>query len=1132
MSLPPDNKAREQALNLNANVLVAAPAGSGKTGLLVTRALLALAQVDEPEQVVAITFTRKAAAEIRNRLVGALREAASQGTATQSKDAHAVRLLHAARAVLARSRERGWQLSEYPARLRMLTIDSFNSQLANQLPLTSSLGGPTRTSDDAKGLLQQAIERLFALLEDAQLSEPDRAAIHILLRLGDNRIDRLLTPLSELLARRDQWLKPIFNPPDAKRIEVILTELVESQLQQLQSLLTPATVASLVEIVREGAGHSELLAWALALPSTTLTPTTANLPHWQQLVEVLITADSHPKLRSPRGLNKRQGFIAQADYTQRMQTLLGKLAELPQQPQLLECCTSCRLLATPEFPASMQAQGQAIMHCLPLLYAQLRTVFSERGETDFTEIALSAIAALRPEGGYGDALLAADQRIRHLLVDEMQDTSQSQLDLLQQLTSGWSAGDGRSLMLVGDPQQSIYAFRNARVRLFLQLRQTQRLGQLPLQCLQLTANFRSHPTLVDWFNTSFKALFPAQANPQLGAAGFEPCHAMQPATGADERIRCTRINGDGEAAKQAEGEAAALRAMELAQAKAGSIALLAATRTQLAAALAVLRQHGQAFSGQDIDALASVPAVRDYLATARALWHPQDRLHWAILLRAPFIGLSWADLVALSRGRNKLPWPERLALAPSCPGLSDEGRARIARVHSALRAIEALPEVRQRLAERSWLLWELLGGPDCVTHTQRQDVERAHLLLQAHTPDGQLVDLPRFERALEQLFASSKEACIQVLTIHKSKGLEFDHVLLLGCGQGPRASDKPLLHQFSHGQDELFFAKPHDSEADDAPAQRLFNWIHYQHRLAADNERKRLLYVAATRARKSLQIFYSAADNSKGGISLKQGSFAALLDGHLQHANVIDPPAASDNHQSATALASAPLAARLPLDYALPEISSNHYRPQEQRQLRPSAALTAGTQTLDEQADENLYARLVGTLYHEAMQRIARDWANGQQQRWADGGAGRAHSLAAGLRRRGLPQAQVEQAVARILALLQASLNSPHAAWLLKPRAWAHSEYALGGYVDERWVSAVLDRCFEEAGELWVVDYKTCAEPLPAAQQQAYLQQAEQHYRPQLHSYRKLLQTLHPGKRVRAALYFPDLDYLLQLDPA
>src|SRR3989441_1606980 len=132
----------------------------------------------------------------------------------------------------------------------------------------------------------------------------------------------------------------------------------------------------------------------------------------------------------------------------------------------------------------------SIIRVLPLAVAQLKVVFAERGECDFTEVAQGAVRALGTPDAPTDLLLALDYRIRHILVDEFQDTSNSQWELIERLTAGWERGDGRTLFLVGDPMQSIYRFREAEVALFLRA-QREGMGSLPLERLTLSTNFRS-----------------------------------------------------------------------------------------------------------------------------------------------------------------------------------------------------------------------------------------------------------------------------------------------------------------------------------------------------------------------------------------------------------------------------------------------------------------------------------------------------------------------------------------------------------------------------------------------------------------------------------------------------------------
>ena len=122
---------------------------------------------------------------------------------------------------------------------------------------------------------------------------------------------------------------------------------------------------------------------------------------------------------------------------------------------------------------------------------------------DFTEVAQGALRALGEPEMPTDLALALDYRIRHLLIDEFQDTSISQYDLVVKLTRRMGAGDGRSVLVVGDPMQSIYRFREAEVGLFLRAR-AEGIGNVALQPISLSANFRSQRGIVDWVNATFR----------------------------------------------------------------------------------------------------------------------------------------------------------------------------------------------------------------------------------------------------------------------------------------------------------------------------------------------------------------------------------------------------------------------------------------------------------------------------------------------------------------------------------------------------------------------------------------------------------------------------------------------------
>ncbi|HKS93916.1 MAG TPA: UvrD-helicase domain-containing protein, partial [Gammaproteobacteria bacterium] len=162
MAEPADQHTRERALDPQTSFIVQAPAGSGKTSLLTQRYLRLLAGVEAPEEIIAITFTRKAAGEMRNRVLKAL-DAAGDGTVPAA--VHHRLTWELARAARARDAERGWRLAEHPARLRIQTIDSLNAELTRQMPLLSGCGAPPAIAEQPEFLYQEAARRTLALLE-------------------------------------------------------------------------------------------------------------------------------------------------------------------------------------------------------------------------------------------------------------------------------------------------------------------------------------------------------------------------------------------------------------------------------------------------------------------------------------------------------------------------------------------------------------------------------------------------------------------------------------------------------------------------------------------------------------------------------------------------------------------------------------------------------------------------------------------------------------------------------------------------------------------------------------------------------------------------------------------------------
>ncbi|MDY6984521.1 MAG: UvrD-helicase domain-containing protein, partial [Pseudomonadota bacterium] len=241
--VPADHSQRQQALDIANSYCVQAPAGSGKTELLTQRLLCLLAHVQQPEEILAFTFTRKAAAEMRNRLLTSLHEAA-RFTRDPNADwntlaEHKRLTLQLAAAVLEQDRCQNWQLLQNPQRLRLTTIDSFTSWLSAQLPLGASLGARAVITTDMEPVFADAIRATLAMLDTPG---PVSDALQQLLPHLQNNLQTAENLLQKLLYQRDQWLplvKSLEHGNAREELETTLCALIETQLREAAGLLAP-----------------------------------------------------------------------------------------------------------------------------------------------------------------------------------------------------------------------------------------------------------------------------------------------------------------------------------------------------------------------------------------------------------------------------------------------------------------------------------------------------------------------------------------------------------------------------------------------------------------------------------------------------------------------------------------------------------------------------------------------------------------------------------------------------------------------------------------------------------------------------------------------------------------------------
>jgi len=857
-----DDAERQRALNPTQSFIVQAPAGSGKTELLTQRFLVLLSYVNAPEEILAITFTKKASAEMRARIIKTLRKAASEPEPSAAHEKKTWLLAHKA---LQQDKALQWNLLNNPNRLRIQTIDSFNASLIKYLPMLSHFGAPPEIIDDPFLLYNEAVEEFLSHLEE-NVAWSD--AIAELLTHLDNDLDKVKSLLVNMLAKRDQWLPYIMTDTDPtllrEQLEKDLASVTKDALNRINKSFPVEHTDELLHLARFAAYN---LHYAGNYDHSIVHCLDKNiLPHdkatWMGISNLLLTQE----LTWRKSFDKRMGFPAPTSAENPAEKILFRemkenIAELITKLSATDKLHAALLElnhAPAEYYQEMQWQTlSALYQVLRIVVAQLQVVFRHDGKIDYIENAQAALFALGTDDNPTDLALALDYQIRHLLIDEFQDTSNSQYRLIEKLTAGWETNDGRTLFVVGDPMQSIYRFREAEVGLFIRARK-KGIAHLKLEPITLSVNFRSTNTIVDWVNTHFQQALPSFDDIATGAVSYSASTANQkdPNTASLVALHPTinRETAQAESIIKLIAETKAAHPSE-------SLAILVRSRTHLEYIIPALKKANLAYRAIDIDPLNTRAVIQDLIALTRALLHSADRISWLAMLRAPWCGLSLSDLLQLT---DKKPHPalwEQLQNTDITKQLSLDGQERVARILPILRT--KMTE-RRRYSLRLWIesTWLLLGGPACLQ--QASDLEDANAffqLLDTLDEGGDLPDLNRLNDHVSRLYAAPNNQAdntLQIMTIHNAKGLEFDTVILPHLERKSPSDDKQLLLWMERAREEVantLILAPIHATGDESDS--IYNYVKRQHAVKTDYETGRLLYVAATRAKQRLHLFFS-----------------------------------------------------------------------------------------------------------------------------------------------------------------------------------------------------------------------------------------------------------------------------------
>ena len=781
--------------------IVKAPAGSGKTSLLISRMLSLLAAVDDPSQVLAITFTRKSTAEMRTRLSSILMQ-------TEFADEETERLVK-------NLQQKFPKLADEAQLFSIYTIDGLCARIIEQQPVSSFLGERYAISESPHKLYQEA--SLNTLKELENFLEPHES--QEILQFFHNNPQQLTSFLCKLLEQRLDYRN-------------LLGSEASGNLANLDSILKKPRQILLQFFTQE----QDLIAQIIENPEIQPEELLGNPSLVQICVEKLLTK----KMEFRKKLEK---------YPRETKELFANFKDSADSQALADIALSFELLSLQQQALARPENSllTSFSKLLEIAYAQLKLVFIQSKTTDFSEVAELALGALASNSYFG-------QYFKHLLVDEFQDTSILQLQLISKLTQEWSK-ESNSLFFVGDPMQSIYAFRGASVDIFNALWESgwQHNLHLELERHFLKTNYRSASNLVALNNRLFQEENSSQMQSLFSEVAFNSSLAHKQEMGELGFYRSEdQIQDVVNLVKQ--------RRQKFSKETIGIISLNKSTQLEIAAALSKeLADTSLVYDEQEWQ--------RDLQALTQWAAEPSNQFAVLGLLRSHFFSLSLQQALDISQALLQFLGEEtEVVLAGEIElqalenlkklmNYRDKLVLQVNKPQVILKLLEAMrhsPLFRraEALQESSHLLASLIGS---------LEVTWSEVLEKISSSQG-------FEKA--------QESQLEVLTIHASKGLEFDTLIVVDCLKKGRPDTAILKHLNSVSYDSrgnlanlsLYALGSQTSN----PIAKICATI--QNR-KTNNERQRLTYVAFTRAKRNLFVIEKSGniDNArlKTGVAQK-----------------------------------------------------------------------------------------------------------------------------------------------------------------------------------------------------------------------------------------------------------------------
>jgi ATP-dependent helicase/nuclease subunit A len=975
-----DEAARTYAVDPRHNVVLEASAGTGKTTVLVSRYVNLLSVGVDPANILAITFTRKAAAEMRERIIATLRRAA-----TESDD----------------GRKRWLALRDRVGDIAISTIDAFCYALLREFPLEAGLAPGFTVADETESarLAEDAIDR--ALARCRGIAKGDPAMQLVLTRITPPRLRLALAHLVDrrLVARSglDRYIGR--EPPVA--LEALTARAVARFQRALQAL--PGGLAAFlaegpVAHPRFGLISADLR--ALARGDVGDPATLAALVETLRFYFLTQTRPVKPRQRMPGGY-KREQAVSEAGWKRHTEAMRA---------------------AAPEVHAALQGWARdlnvllsrGIERVFAITRDEHRRTLAEHDVVDFPELLERAVDLLQQMDEFSQSRYRLESRYHHVLVDEFQDTSRLQWRLVDLLVRSWGEGFGLvheapvlpSLFIVGDRKQSIYRFRDADVTLLDEAAATIR-GLRPEGGGRraISRSFRARPALLAFVNdvcAEIAGLGPARPDAfrydatdhfplEAGAAGADDSPlGVIVAEGSDATAQAVA----GEIARLLDGGTVRDRGTGLPRPAApGDIAILFRSRD-------AHREFERALEARAIPAYVykglgffDADEIKDLVALIRFLAAPASDLRAAAFARSRLVALSDHALARLAphlAAAFTAPDPPAAAAAldPADAHRLSQARAWLADWLAMVDRFPPADVLDHVLAVSGY--GDVLAGPRL--EQARENVKKLRGLARRVSNRG-YATMARLAEHVDRL-ATGDEAnavreavhAVNLMTVHASKGLEFPIVFVVNIGRGVNRRRSPVrVHLSGDDQDDRGSASV-----------SIEDFLSDQDTLEPELEReetKRLLYVALTRARD--RLYLSAAANEGAvkmgphslgqslplGLQQQIGTVLPMGDGerltwigrstpHVLRvargappaATTADPRPANPGSAEAEVGAAWPAAARRRLEPAVPRAAVTD--------LASDASGAAALERAGRDGDEPAGGRLVGRLVHRLLARF------------------------------------------------------------------------------------------------------------------------------------------------------------------